>query len=157
RGGLDWEPLTELVEAGFQQPEGFRSAAETVQAYRDMLEMLGGFVAEEIAPHANEIDRQGLIFSQGEVTFPPRLAGIFAKMKELELYGISGPRELGGMNCPLLLYFVAGEVIGRGDVSVLSQYGFHAAIAAALLAYSVDEGTTTYDAERRVITQCRFE
>ena len=35
------------------------------------------------------------------------------------------PRELGGMNCPLLLYMINSEMMGRADVSVMAHHGFH--------------------------------
>ena len=39
--------------------------------------MVGTFAAEEVAPHAAEIDRAGVRFADGEAEFPPRLAAIF--------------------------------------------------------------------------------
>ena len=43
--------------------------------------MVGGFVADEIAPHAAQIDREGVPLEDGEAVFPPRLAGIFEQIK----------------------------------------------------------------------------
>ena len=37
--------------------------------------MVGGFVADEIAPHAAELDREGVRLEDGEAVFPPRLRG----------------------------------------------------------------------------------
>src|SRR5689334_11464104 len=111
--GIDWEPLVRITEKDFTDEGGFKNTQEAVAFYKDILEMVGQFVADEMAPHAAEIDRKGLELKDGEVVFPERLQGIFEQIKELELHGLPVPRELGGMNAPLLLYFLNSEVMGR--------------------------------------------
>ncbi|MBZ0120366.1 MAG: acyl-CoA dehydrogenase family protein, partial [Sandaracinaceae bacterium] len=141
--GIDWASLVEVTEHRFRTPDGPKSAEEAVGNYRDVMDLVGEFVAEEIAPHAAEIDREAVRFEEGEVVFPKRLAGIFEQIKQMELHGLCVPRELGGMNAPLMLYFLASEVMGRADVSVMAHHGFHGGIAMAMLMYSLQEGTTT--------------
>ena len=143
--GIDWEPLVRVSELDYRVPGGFRSAEEALEFYRETLDMIGGFVAEEIAPHAAELDREGVRFVDGEAVFPPRLEGIFSKIKDLGLHALCLPRELGGMNAPVLLYFMASELFARGDVSVMAHHGFHGGMAMAMLLFSVREGSTTID------------
>ena len=66
------------------------------------------------------------------------------------------PRELGGQNCPILLYLINTELFSRGEVSVTAHHGFHGGIAMALLVFSFFEGTTTWDADEARITSTRF-
>ena len=73
--GIDWEPLVRTTEADFRNPDGPKSVAEALAFYQETLEMVGGFVADEIAPHAAELDREGVRHEGGEAVFPPRLAG----------------------------------------------------------------------------------
>src|SRR5437868_3638421 len=129
--GIDWDTLAWVTEFGFRHPDGFRDGRQATAFYRDVVSSVGTFAAQEVAPWAAEIDRQGVGFRDGEVTFPPRLAGIFSKMAELDLFGLTLPREVGGMNAPLLLYFVNAELLARADVSVMTHYGFHGGIAMA--------------------------
>jgi alkylation response protein AidB-like acyl-CoA dehydrogenase len=143
--GIDWAALAALGEAGFRQPDGFKSAEEAGVFYREVAALVGAFAADEVAPHAAEIDRAGVRFVGGEAQFPPRLAGIFDKLGALGLHGLTVPRELGGMNAPLLLYYVCGELLGRADASVMVHNGFHGAIAMAMLVLSMLEGTTELD------------
>ena len=154
--GIDWEPLVRVSELDYRAPGGFRSVEEALEFYRDTLDMIGGFVAEEIAPHAAELDREGVRFEGGEAVFPPRLEGIFAKIKELGLHGLCLPRELGGMNAPVLVYFLASELFARGDVSVMAHHGFHGGMAMAMLLFSVREGSTTIDPQTGVIKETRW-
>jgi 3-(methylthio)propanoyl-CoA dehydrogenase len=154
---IDWRPLVELAEHDLKAPDAPASTEEAVELYRDVLRLFGRLSAEEIAPKAAQIDREGLEFRDGNVVFPPVLDAIFQQFKELELHGLSIPRELGGINSPLLVYFLATELIARADVSVVSHYGFHGGIGLAMLIYSATEGSTEFDRERRVISKTRWE
>jgi len=155
--GIDWEPLVELTEHDFQFDDGFDDTEEAVDYYHEVIEMVGRFVADEIDPHTQEIDREGLELIDGEVEFPEKLDEIFEKIKPLELHGLTIPRELGGMNCPLIVYMLMTEIFGRADVSISAHHGFHGGMATALLAYSVEEGTTEFDEETGRIVETRFE
>ncbi|HVR61284.1 MAG TPA: acyl-CoA dehydrogenase family protein [Polyangia bacterium] len=154
--GIDWETVVSVSEMGYRFVDGFKTAAEGVAFYREIAEMVGQFVAEEIAPHAAEIDREGVRFAGGEATFPPRLAGIFRQLGELGLHGMNLPRELGGMNAPMLLYFVNAELLARADASVMAHHGFHGGTAMAMLVLSMLEGTTEHDPATGRITRTRW-
>ena len=154
---LDWDALVEVTEHGFRSPDGPESTSEAVELYRDICDLVGQFVADEIAPHTAEIDREKTgRFEDGEVIFPERLQGIFDQIREMELHGLCLPRELGGMNAPLMLYFLTSEVFGRADVSVMAHHGFHGGMALAMLIFSVREGTTKVDPETGTILETRF-
>jgi alkylation response protein AidB-like acyl-CoA dehydrogenase len=155
--GIDWDELVRCTEADFRNPGGPKSVDEALAFYKETLEMVGGFVADEIAPHAPQLDREGVRLENGEAVFPPRLASIFEQVKQLGLHGLCVPRELGGMNAPVMLYFLASEMFGRADVSVMAHHGFHGGMAMAMLLFSVREGTTRVDPDRGTIIETRFK
>jgi 3-(methylthio)propanoyl-CoA dehydrogenase len=154
--GVDWEALASASELGYRHPDGFRDGAEARAFYGQVVAMVGTFAAEEVAPHAAEIDRAGVVFQGGEAVFPPRLAAIHAKLGELGLHGLTLPRELGGMNAPMLVYFINGELLARADASVMVHYGFHGGIAMAMLVLSLLEGTTELDPASGRIVRTRW-
>ena len=154
--GLDWGPLVELTEYLYRTPDGFKSAHEAVDSYRDILELVGEFVADEIAPHVAEIDRAGVRFEDGEAIFGDRQRRIFEQIKALELHGMCLPREFGGQNCPVLMFFLTSELFARCDVSVMAHHGFHGGMAMAMLAFSLTEGTTEFDVGSGKIVSTRF-
>lgn len=154
--GVDWEALVRLVEDDFSRDDGFQDTDEAVGFYRDVFEMLGRFVADEIAPMAAEIEREQMTLEDGEVRFGPKLAALFEKINALEMHGLGVPRELGGLNSPMLVYMLCGEVMARADVSVMVHHGFHGGIAMALLFYSMTEGTTEVDPATGEILSTRF-
>lgn len=156
RGGIDWPAIVGKVEQDYKAPQGYASADEAVSSYRDILQMVGTFAADEVAPHAAAIDRKGVKLVDGEAVLSPELDGIFEQMKGLDLHALALPRELGGINCPMLVHFMVTELLARGDVSVMAHYNFHSGIALSLLMYSVDEGTTSFDRQTRSITGTRF-
>ena len=158
RRAIDWDTLVRVTERDFAFVDdgGFSSTAEALEFYDDIATMFGEFVAEQIAPYTAEIDRTGVVLEDGEVQLEARQDAIFAHIKELDLHGLPVPRELGGMNAPLMLYFINAEVMARADVSVMAHHSFHAGIAMAALVFSAIEGTTEVD-ERGHIVKTRFE
>ena len=154
--GLDWQALAGLSELGYRHADGFRDAGEALTFYREVATMVGGFAAEEVGPYAAEIDRAGVRLEAGEVVFPPRLASVFARLGEMGLHGLTLPRELGGMNAPMLLYFINSELLARADASVMAHYGFHGGIAMAMLVLSLLEGSTEIDPKTGRVRRTRW-
>jgi len=154
--GIDWAPVVEMVEQGYRGPQAPKDAAEAVESYRDILQMVGTLAAEEVAPRAAAIDRKGVKMAGGEAVMPPEMAELFAQFKSLDLHGLALPREFGGSNCPMLVYFMVTELLARADVSVLAHYSFHSGIAASMLVFSAYEGSTTFDRATHTLTSTRW-
>ena len=155
--GIDWDALVRVTEHDFARKDGHATTKEAVEFYREIAGMVGELVANEIAPHVKEIDSQGVIFEKGEARFPPRAHGIFEQIRQMDLHGLCIPRELGGMNAPLTLYYLLSEMIGRADVSLMAHHGFHGGMAAAMMMFSIKEGSTEFDSATHTIKKTRFE
>ncbi|MCK6544800.1 AAA family ATPase [Myxococcota bacterium] len=154
--GIDWASLVEVTEYLYRAPGGPKDAAEAKSFYLDILGLVGELAAEKVAPFAAEIDREGVKFEGGEAHFPPRLQSIFDEIRALELHGMCMPRELGGQNCPLTVFYLSNELLGRADISVMAHHSFHGAIAMAMLVYSMLEGSTEVDVATGTIVKTRF-
>lgn len=154
---IDWKPLVDLTEYHHRAPDAFSNAEEALEFYRSVLQLAGQFSAESVAPHSAEIDRNHPRLEQGVVVFPETLQSIFDQLKELEIHGMSLPREFGGMNCPYVLVLMCTELFARSDVSVAAHVGFHGGMALAAVAFSVYEGTTQFDAANARIEHTRFQ
>ncbi len=154
--GLDWDPLARVSEWNFKAPESPASTAEALETYREFASLFGEFAATEVAPHWHELDTQPPTLVDGETIQGERMRTIFARMRELDLHGLALPREFGGMNTPLLIYFVVTEILARADQSVTTHFGFHGGMAMAMLVFSIREGTTRFDPEHATIVETRF-
>jgi alkylation response protein AidB-like acyl-CoA dehydrogenase len=155
--GIDWDALVKATERGSAPSSDAPKSVEEAKAlYREIAEMVGEFVAEEIAPHTKQIDHEKVRYEKGEAVFPPLLASVFEKIRAMELHGLALPRELGGMNAPLSLYFLLSEMFARADVSVMAHHGFHGGMAAAMMMFSIREGTTEFDPATGAIDKTRF-
>lgn len=84
---------------------------ETVDALRDSVRQ---FAAREIAPLAADIDQSN--------TFP---AGLWRKLGDMGLLGITVDGEYGGSELGYLAHVVAMEEISRASASVGLSYGAH--------------------------------
>jgi alkylation response protein AidB-like acyl-CoA dehydrogenase len=154
---LDWPRIVRLTEYGGRAPEAHADPAEAVAAYRDVVELVGELAAEEIAPRALRIDREGgPRLEGGEVVDHPATREIIEKVRATGLHRMCLPRELGGMNAPVIVYMINSELLARADASYMTHHAFYGGIAMALLAYSLYEGTTEVDASGGRIVSTRF-
>ena len=155
---IDWSSLVSVTERDLGSDEGFKNVEEATTFYKEILNLVGEFSADEIAKRAKAIDQKGLTFKDGDVVFSKPLKEVFEKITDLQLHGMCLPRELGGMNAPLMVYMINGELMGRGDVSVMAHHSFHGGIAMALLIFSIWEGSTEVtDDDSPKIVKTRFQ
>ncbi len=143
--GIDWEPLVRANERGYRAKDGFTNAADAVEFYRGIADMVGAFAATEVAPRAAAIEKAGNHLENGEAVCAPEMDELFEIIKGLELHGMCVPRELGGMNAPLMMYLINSELFARADVSVMAHHGFHGGMAMALLLFSLGDPATVFD------------
>ncbi len=154
--GVDWTALAEVTEYGWRAPDGFKNGADAKQFYVEVLNMMGELVAEQLAPRAAKIDREGTRLEKGEAVESPSMVAAFDAIRAADMHKLCIPRELGGLNAPLLVYFLCGEMIARADLASMNHFSFHGGMAMAALAYSVNEGTTTFDMKAGKISSTRF-
>ena len=154
---INWDEIARLTEVNYSLPEGFKSADEAKEFYFEVLEMVGNFVADEIAPVAHHMDANPLKLVDGEVEGSKEYDAIFENLAEMGLHGLCLPREFGGMNAPLMVYMLNAELFARADVSLMTHHSFHGGIALALLFYSVMEGSTEFDFDTMTLAKSRFK
>ncbi len=154
--GIDWTSLAEVTEYGWRTPDGFKNGKDAKQFYGEVAHMMGELVAEQIGPRAAKIDREGTHLENGEAVESPSMKQAFEAIRQADLHKLCIPRELGGLNAPLMLYFLCGEMVARADLACMNHFSFHGGMAMAALAYSVHEGTTSFDLVSGRIASTRF-
>jgi 3-(methylthio)propanoyl-CoA dehydrogenase len=155
--GLDWEPVARLTEYDWKAEDGHKDVAEAQAFYQEVLSLLGTVMGEQLAPRWRELEQAHPRFANGKVTDAPVVTEVMAALDAVGLPSLCLPRELGGMNAPLLVWHATTEMMARADTSIAAHAGFHGGMALASLMYSVMEGTTTFQTDPPRITATRFQ
>lgn len=112
---------------------------DAVDNYWRVLEIVGQIAADVIAPHAEQIDREGNTLNEdGTVTLHPLVRENLRRMAQADLMGFTLPRKYGGLNCPNLVYTMATEIVSRADASFMNLFGLQG-IAETINAFASDE------------------
>jgi alkylation response protein AidB-like acyl-CoA dehydrogenase len=114
-------------------------AADCVDNYRRVLDILGGIAGDMIAPNAEEVDIGGnTLNDNGTVTLHPLVQQNLDRLTEADVMGFTLPRKYGGLNCPNIIYTMATEMISRADCSLMNMFGLQG-IAETINAFANDE------------------
>ena len=81
-----------------------------------------------------EIDQKEVHMKDGKVCLSDRQNRHLEELKDLGFYGVSSPREHGGLNCPAVIYLIICELFARADVSTMTAFAFAANNAGTLSA-----------------------
>ncbi|MGL4595351.1 MAG: acyl-CoA dehydrogenase family protein [Thermoguttaceae bacterium] len=112
---------------------------DAVDNYRRILEIIGEIAAETLAPSSEKVDSEGnTLNSNGTVTLHPLVQQNLDRLTQADMMGFTIPRKYGGLNCPILLYSMATEIIARGDCSFMNMFGLQG-IADTIYAFASDE------------------
>ncbi len=152
---FDWSEIVALIERNYSDDDGFRSLEEAKEFYRDIFDNFGKYVATEVAPKARLMDQKHPQLKNDEVVISEEMASIFDGFREMGLYALNLPRELGGLNAPFTTYLTIVELLSRADVSLVGHYGFHGGIALSLLAFAMKEGAIEHKGE--VLLKTRYD
>ncbi len=132
---VDWPEVIAQYEEGFADAALYKktgdekyafapsSNEEAIDFYRTILDTLGELVGNELAPVAREMDRTGLKYKDGTVTFPEPMVRAYKAMQEAGLQPYSFPRSVGGIGLPASTQALLMEILGRGDGSMALAFG----------------------------------
>jgi 3-(methylthio)propanoyl-CoA dehydrogenase len=142
---IDLGELARIQEDDFvhaaDDPSGYapQNAADAVDNYRRVLEIIGEIAAEVVAPNAEQVDREGNTHNDdGTVTLHPLVQENLNRLSQADMMGFTLPRKYGGLNCPNLVYAIANEIISRADTSLMNMFGLQG-IAETINAFANDE------------------
>lgn len=96
---------------------------DTIDSYDKVMEILGEICAETLAPNAEEVDKHGPHHENGRVTYAPGTQQNQDTLTQAGLYGMSLPREFGGLNFSMVPYVMAAEIVARADAGFANIWG----------------------------------
>ncbi|MDD3586699.1 MAG: acyl-CoA dehydrogenase family protein, partial [Thermoguttaceae bacterium] len=142
---LDYFDMKEIATLQERQtPNGHadylpRDLDDVVDNYHRVLEIAGEIAATTLAPNSEQVDIEGnTLNDDGTVTLNPLVRQNMDRLAQADLMGFTLPRKYGGINCPILVYTMATEMIARGDCSFMNMFGLQG-IADTIYAFASDE------------------
>jgi alkylation response protein AidB-like acyl-CoA dehydrogenase len=119
--------IVELKEKGFIDKEKYDyaplSSADALDSYDKTLEIIGDICANIISPNAESVDHEGPQVIDGHVQYARGTQENHEALKKAGLYGISLPREYGGLNFAMVPYVMAAEIVSRADAGFGNIWG----------------------------------
>lgn len=96
---------------------------DALDSYDKVLEILGEITADVLAVNAEGVDHDGPVCEGGRVTYAAGTAENQRALTQAGVYGMSLPREYGGLNMSMVPYVMSAEIIGRGDAGFANIWG----------------------------------
>ncbi|MDR2126526.1 MAG: acyl-CoA dehydrogenase family protein [Prevotellaceae bacterium] len=119
--------IVELKERNFEDKDKFDYAPidfdDTMDSYRKTLEIIGEICGEIIAPNAEDVDHEGPQHENNRVIYAEGTQQNHEALQKAGVYGISLPREYGGLNFAMVPYVMAGELVSRADAGFANIWG----------------------------------
>ncbi len=142
---IDLAELARIQEDGFVHADDGAcdcapaDAADAVDNYRRILEIVGQVAGDMIAPNAEQVDAEGnTLNDDGTVTLHPLVQKNLDRLTQADMMGFTLPYKYGGLNCPNLIYTMATEIISRADCSFMNMFGLQG-IAETVNAFACEE------------------
>ncbi|EKO78671.1 MULTISPECIES: acyl-CoA dehydrogenase family protein [unclassified Leptospira] len=132
---IDWEGIVRAYEHKFEDAEEYKTTGneklayapsnveEAKEYYKSVLESLGEIMGEFVAPRSKEMDRIGLKYESGKVTFPKVQEECYNTLRDAGLMPISISRKYGGMGLPATVQSFMMEIAARADAAFCLAYG----------------------------------
>ena len=127
---FDWEEVIHEYEHGFKDAEEYKQTGNenlayapadvpgAIEYYRMMLDSTGEISGKEIAPRSQAMDKTGLKFEKGTVTFPEEMEQAVQAVTEAGLLPYSVGRKYGGAALSASATAMYQELISRGDATM---------------------------------------
>lgn len=101
-------------------PENFEDALDS---YEKILEIIGEITADVLAENAKDVDAEGPKIEDNAIIYAKGTQKNHEALKNAGLYGMSLPRQYGGLNFSYVPYVMAAEIVSRGDCGFANIWG----------------------------------
>ena len=99
------------------------NAEDAIDSYDKIMEIIGEICGDTLAPNAESVDHEGPICKDGRVTYASGTQQNHDVLTKAGVYGLSLPREYGGLNFSMVPYVMAAEVVSRADAGFANIWG----------------------------------
>ncbi len=97
--------------------------ADALDSYDKVMEIVGEISADVIDANAEQVDHDGPVCEGGRVTYAAGTAENQRVLTQAGLYGMSLPRQYGGLNFSMVPYVMSAELVARADAGFANIWG----------------------------------
>lgn len=132
---LDWKEIVAAYERGFEDAKTYEKTKDerfanapadvksAVEYYESILEATGDLMGTYVAPRSAEMDRVGLKYENGKVTFPKAQEECYSTLRDAGLMPIGISRKNGGLGLPATVQSMICEIAARADAAFCLAFG----------------------------------
>lgn len=121
------QKIVALKERNFADKDKYdyasRDFEDAIDNYEKVLEIIGGICGDIIAPNAESVDHDGPQVENSRVIYARGTQENHEALTQAGVYGITLPRQYGGLNFPFVAYVMSGEMVARADAGFANIWG----------------------------------
>ena len=115
--------IVDLKERNYADKDKFDEAPvnyqDAIENYKRVLDIAGDIAANIIEPNSEAVDQEGPHLIDGRMHYASKTLENIEATRQAGLWGISMPRQYGGLNLPNVVFSMLSEMISSADA------GFH--------------------------------
>ena len=96
---------------------------DAIDSYDKVMEIIGEICGDVLAPNAEQVDHDGPVCANGRITYAAGTQQNHDALTQAGVYGLSLPREYGGLNFSMVPYVMAAELVSRADAGFANIWG----------------------------------
>ena len=101
-------------------PENFEDA---IDSYERVLGIIGEISSDVLWENAESVDKQGPRIENNAIIYADGTQKNHQALTDAGVYGLSLPRQYGGLNFSYVPYVMAAEIVSRGDCGFANIWG----------------------------------
>ncbi len=121
------QKIVDLKEKNYEDKDKFDYAAQdfedAIDSYDKVLDIVGEICGEIIAPNAESVDHEGPEVIDNRVKYARGTQENHDELAQAGLYGMSLPRQYGGLNFSMVPYVMAAELVSSADAGFANIWG----------------------------------
>lgn len=111
--------IVELKERNYADQEKFEDAPvnfeDAIENYKRLLEITGDITANIIEPNSESVDLEGPHLENGRMLYASKTLENLEATRHAGLWGVSMPRQYGGLNIPITIFSMMSEMVATAD------------------------------------------
>ena len=125
--------IVELKERNFADKDKYDDAPvnyeDAIENYKHILDITGDIAANIIEPNAEAVDQEGPHLIDNRMHYASKTYENLEATRKAGLWGVSMPRQYGGLNLPNVVFSMLSEMISSADAGFQNIWSLQSCIA----------------------------